>query len=79
MSAPRGLVRENVCSRGGSGPGVYLLRGGSGLGGCLVETPRTATAAGGTHPTGMYSCCMFILHFLFPGFLHSFGESQTNT
>ena len=28
MSAPRGLVRENVCSRGGSGPGVYLLRGG---------------------------------------------------
>ena len=29
-------------------------------GGCLVEThhpyPRTATAAGGTHPTGMHAC-----------------------
>ena len=25
--------------------------------GCLVETPRTATAAGGTHTTGMDSCC----------------------
>ena len=24
--------------------------------GCLVETLRTATAAGGTHPTGMHSC-----------------------
>ena len=24
-------------------------------GGCLVETPPTATAAGGTHPTGMHS------------------------
>ena len=23
---------------------------------CLVETPQTATAAGGTHPTGMHSC-----------------------
>ena len=26
------------------------------LGGCLVDTPGTATAAGGTHPTGMHSC-----------------------
>ena len=26
-----------------------------GEGGCLVETPRTATAEGGTHPTGMHS------------------------
>ena len=24
--------------------------------GCPVETPPTATAAGGTHPTGMHSC-----------------------
>ena len=23
---------------------------------CLMETPRTVTAAGGTHPTGMHSC-----------------------
>ena len=27
-------------------------------GGYLVETPRTATAAVGTHPTGMHSCCL---------------------
>ena len=25
-------------------------------GGCLVETPPTDTAAGGTHPTGMHPC-----------------------
>ena len=30
---------------------------GASSGGCLVETPPgTATAAGGTHPTGMHSC-----------------------
>ena len=36
----------------GPGRGVSAPGGG----GCLVETPRTATAAGGTHPTGMHSC-----------------------
>ena len=36
--------------------GGCLVLGGLGPGGCLVETPRTATAAGGTHPTGMHSC-----------------------
>ena len=36
-------------SRGG-----FLLPGG----GCLVETSGTATAAGGTHPTGMHSCLL---------------------
>ena len=43
--------------------------GGSASGGCLVlggvpggepPPPQTATAVGGTHPTGMYSC----LHIL---------------
>ena len=39
------------------GPGGGGWSGGSGPGGYLVETPPgTATAAGGTHPTGMYSC-----------------------
>ena len=50
-------------SRGGGAPGVPGPRGmclvrqggawsqGVCFGGCLVETPRTATAAGGTHPT----------------------------
>ena len=42
-------------------------------GGCLllvgggVETPVTATASGGTHPTGMHSCftCFYqFLHFV---------------
>ena len=36
---------------GGSGLGVGLV-----WGVCLVETPWTATVAGGTHPTGMPSC-----------------------
>ena len=49
-------------SGGGSGPGppqgLVLGDGGAwSRGGCLVETPlRMATAAGGTHPTGMHSC-----------------------
>ena len=33
--------------------------------GCLVETPRTATAAGGTHPTGMHSCLFNILYLTY--------------
>ena len=41
-------------SRGGAG--CLVLGGLVWSGGCLVETPRTATAAGGTHPTGMHSC-----------------------
>ena len=39
------------------GPGGVVL----GPGGCLVENPpRTATAAGGTHPTGMHSCFLLM-------------------
>ena len=34
--------------------------GGACCGGCLVETPSgTATAAGGTHPTGLHSCYQY--------------------
>ena len=48
---------------GGSAPGGCLVQGDAWSGrGCLVETPWTATAAGGTHPTGMHSC--FILKLL---------------
>ena len=40
---------------GGTAPGGGLV-----LGGCLVEDPPgTATAAGGTHPTGMQSCWIY--------------------
>ena len=48
------------------GPGVPGPGGVPGSGGCLVpgwdlvETPRTATIAGGTHPTGIHSCLSFI-------------------
>ena len=45
--------RVTALGMGGSGPGgVPAPRG------CLVETPPTATAAGGTHPTAMHSCQM---------------------
>ena len=57
--------RGGVCSQGGlllgvPGPGGvcsrgYLLLGGSAPGGWR-SPPGTATAAGGTHPTGMHSC-----------------------
>ena len=56
MSAPRG-----VCLLGGVSALEGYMLGGGGVcsrGGCLVETlpPGTATAAGGTQPTGMHSC-----------------------
>ena len=56
-----------ACSLGGAWSrgclvGGGLVLGGSGLGGAWSggvpggDTPQTATAAGGTHPTGMHSC-----------------------
>ena len=70
-------VCQEFCSQGGclvpggsapggvSAPGRVPASGGVGgllPGGCLVETPPgTATAAGGTHTTGMHSCCQCIL------------------
>ena len=52
VSGPRGcLVLGGVWSWGGLAQGVPAPRG------CLMETPpRMATATGGTHPAGMYSC-----------------------
>ena len=60
------------CSRGD------LLQGVPGPGGCLVEmTPRTATAAGGTHPTGMHSCSL-IFFVLDPAFVSLYwSESES--
>ena len=47
------LVRGGAWSRGGlSGPRGVPGPGGSPGG----DPPGTATAAGGTHPTGMHSC-----------------------
>ena len=45
--------------------------------GCLVETPRTATAAGGTHPTGMHSCInsnVLLKGWFFLNFTHYFEK-----
>ena len=68
-SAPGGrlvLVGGLVPGSGGSAPGGCLVPGGGlvpgpgegGLlpGGAWWRPPGTATAAGGTHPTGMHSC-----------------------
>ena len=55
------LSREGAWSQGGClVPGVGLLRGGLIPGACLVATPPTATAEGGTHPTGIHSCVTMI-------------------
>ena len=44
-------------------PGVCFLRGGRvfPLGGPGGDPPGTATAADGTHPTGMHSCYICVL------------------
>ena len=44
------MVLGSAWSRGGMVPSGCMVWG------CLVETPPTATAVGGTHPTGMHSC-----------------------
>ena len=46
-----------VCPRG-AGPGGCLVRGVPARGGGVPggDLPPTATAADGTHPTGMHSC-----------------------
>ena len=49
------LSAGGACSRG-----VFVSGVGSGgllPGGCAWWRPPTATTAGGTHPTGMHSCC----------------------
>ena len=65
MSVHRGvcLVQGGSAPRGVPGPGGGLLPGGlpgpggvSAPGGMPGGDPPTATAAGGTHPTGMHSC-----------------------
>ena len=62
-SLGQGNIFRTVLPPGG---GVLPRGGGCFLGGCLVETPLPgmATAAGGTHPTGMHSCflCCMSVH-----------------
>ena len=48
-SLGQGNIFTSVCQEFCSGGGC-LVRGGCG------DPPGTATAAGGTHPTGMHSC-----------------------
>ena len=69
--------RGGVSGSRGSGLGGCLLLGGCLVwgavpalgvpapGGCRVETPQTATAVGGTHPTGIHSHLQIYLKFSF--------------
>ena len=67
----RGVCYPSMpCSGGVPGPGGGLLRGGSAPGGAWWPCPSwMATAAGGTHPTGMHSCfkCFWRTSVLFVG------------
>ena len=57
----RGCLLWGVCSGLMSAPGGCLLPGGvSALGGPGGGPPGMATAAGGTHLTGMHSCFIMI-------------------
>ena len=64
MPSPRGVPGPGcVCLV----PGGYLVLGGvPGPGGVPGgDIPQMATAAGGTHPTGMHSCVAISFHNLF--------------
>ena len=62
----RGNIFTSVCKEFCS-QGVCLAPPGGGVGGGRVETPPgTATAAGGTHPTGMHSCLIFSKRSSYP-------------
>ena len=55
------LLQGDACSGGSAPRGGCLLQQGLLLGGGLLlgvcgDPPMMATAAGGTHPTGMHSC-----------------------
>ena len=49
-----GMCDRRVCLAGGVSQGAYVAGGINGGG--VRATGETATAAGGTHPTGMHSC-----------------------
>ena len=63
VPSPRGVPSTGgMPGPGGGGGGAWSWGEVPGLGGHLVEIPPgTPTAAGGTHPTGMHSCCCLYL------------------
>ena len=62
VSGPGGcLVLGGVWFWGVSAPKGCLLPEGVWSGGPGGDPPRTVTAAGGTHPTGMHSCFYLFL------------------
>ena len=65
-AGPGGCLLQGVSARGGdmSARGC-LLQGGVCSWGAWWRPPRTATAVGGTHPTGMHSCETFFLSATF--------------
>ena len=72
---------QGVSGPGGSAPGGCLVQGGllpGGAwfrGGCLeTPPPGTATAVGGTHPTGMHSCLKcYLVHCMAAYFCYYLG------
>ena len=58
----QGNIFALVCHFVHGGVGGWSRVGAWFRGGCLVETPETATAAGGTHATGMHSCLYRTTH-----------------
>ena len=79
LSAPGGVSTPGeVSAPGGSAPGGSAGGGGvSALGGAWWKPPRTATAAGGTHPTGMHSCLRFKFWYPFAFQLHKREKVDT--
>ena len=68
----QGYIFSQACVilfTGGGGVGAWSRGGVHGPGGvCMVRggawsPPETATAAGGTHPTGMHSCFSFFFEY----------------
>ena len=71
VCAPGGcLVLGGAWSKGVCSQGVP----GSGGGGCVETPPGTATAVGGTHPTGMHSCLnCYLVHCMAAYFCYYLG------
>ena len=70
MPGPVGSGPGGCMVLGKSGPGVWSHVSWSREG----RPPKTATAAGGTHPTGMHSCLMCRFHNNFMMRYASFGR-----
>ena len=84
MCDGRGMCVGGACMAGGAWQGGHAWQGCAWQGACVViracVAGETATAAGGTHPTGMYSClyCRFTLTSA-ESSLHLFKDSNISS